>query len=251
MILASRSFGLNVVLLFGLTLEATAIVPLPPLVFAQTPAPAKAPTDLEKVLTKLDASAAKFKSAQAQFVWDNVQTKPIEEDDKQTGTAIFERKDGQMKIAVHLKTFNGKPLEKDMVYSDGVGKLYEARLKQLQVFQVGEKRSELETFLTLGFGGSGKDLAKNWNITYAGTEQVSGVAATKLELTPRDASLAKTTSRVLLWIDMDKGVAVKQQKFSSDASYVVFLYNDIRLNSKIPDDAFVIKTPSGTQIVNH
>jgi outer membrane lipoprotein-sorting protein len=213
--------------------------------------PAFAAEDLDKVLARLDASAAKFKSAQAQIVWDNVQTKPIEDDDKQTGSAIFERKDGQMKVALHLKTLNGSPLEKDMVYADGVGKLYEARLKQLQVFQVGEKRSELETFLTLGFGGSGKDLAKNWNITYAGTEQASGVAATKLELTPRDASVAKTAPRVLLWIDMDKGVAVKQQRFASDASYVVFTYNDIRLNSKIPDDAFQIKTPSGTQTINH
>ena len=251
MILASRSFGLSVVLLFGLALEATAIVPQPPLAFAQTPAPANAPTDLDKVLARLDASAAKFKSAQAQIVWDNVQTKPIEDDDKQTGTALFERKDGQMKVAVHLKTFDGKPVEKDMVYADGVGKLYEARLKQVQVFKVGDKRSELDTFLTLGFGGSGKDLEKSWIVSYEGAEQVSGITAAKLQLAPRDASLAKTAPKVLLWIDMDKGVAVKQQRFANDGSYVMFAYSDIRLNSKIPDDAFAIKTAPGTQTINH
>ncbi len=251
MTLTSRSLGFNVVLLFALTLDAVAIVSLPPLVSVQTPAPAKAPTDLDKVLARLDASAAKFKSAQAQIIWDNVQTKPLEEEDKQTGTALFERRDGQMKVAVHLKTFNGKPVEKDIVYADGVGKLYEALLKQVQVFKVGEKRSELETFLTLGFGGSGKDLEKNWNVTYAGTEQVSGVATAKLQLTPRDPGLAKTAPRVLLWIDMDKGVAVKQQRFAGDESYVIFAYSEIRLNPKLPDDAFEIKTPSGTQIINH
>src|ERR1700692_949928 len=95
--------------------------------FAMAAHPAFAADDLEKVLARLDASAAKFKSAQTQIVWDNVQTKPIEDDEKQTGTALFERKDGQMKIAVHLKTFDGKPVQKDMVYADGVGKLYEAR----------------------------------------------------------------------------------------------------------------------------
>jgi len=209
--------------------------------------PAFAADDLDKVLAKLDASAAKFNSAQAQIVWDNVQTKPIEDDEKQTGTALFERKDGQMKVAVHLKT----PVEKDMVYADGIGKLYEARLKQVQVFKVGDKRSELDAFLTLGFGGSGKDLQKNWIVTDEGAEQVNGVASEKLQLIPRDPSVAKTAPKVLLWIDMDKGIAVKQQRFASDASYVIFSYSEVRLNSKIPDDAFDIKTAPGTQTINH
>jgi outer membrane lipoprotein-sorting protein len=213
--------------------------------------PALAADDLEKVLARLDASAAKFKAAQASIVWDNVQTKPIEDDDKQSGTAVFERKNGQMQIAVHLNTLNGKPVEKDMVYAGGVGKLYEARLKQLQVFNVGEKRSELETFLTLGFGGSGKDLAKNWTVTDAGAEQVGGIASEKLQLIPRDPAVAKTAPKVLLWIDMDKGVAVKQQRFANDGSYVMFTYSDIRLNPRVPDDAFEIKTAPGTQTVNH
>jgi outer membrane lipoprotein-sorting protein len=213
--------------------------------------PAFAADDLEKVLARLDATAAKFKTAQAGIVWDNVQTKPIEDDDKQTGSAIFERKDGQMQIAVHIKTNNGKPVEKEMVYAGGIGKLYEARLKQVQVFKVGDKRSELDTFLTLGFGGSGKDLEKSWTANYAGTEQTNGITADKLELVPRDPALAKTAPRVLLWIDMDKGVAVKQQRFANDGSYVMFTYSDIRLNPRIPDDAFEIKTAPGTQTINH
>jgi outer membrane lipoprotein-sorting protein len=213
--------------------------------------PAFAADDLEKVLARLDSSAAKFRSAQANIIWDNVQTKPIEDDDKQTGTALFERKNGEMQVAVHLKTFNGKPVEKDMVYAGGLGKLYEARLKQMQVFKVGDKRSELETFLTLGFGGSGKDLQKNWTVDYVGTEQVNGLSTVKLQLAPRDPSLAKTAPKVLLWIDMDKGVAVKQQRFSNDGSYVAFIYSDIRLNGRMPEDAFEIKVAPGTQTINH
>jgi outer membrane lipoprotein-sorting protein len=109
----------------------------------------------------------------------------------------------------------------------------------------------LETFLTLGFGGSGKDLAKNWTVTDAGAEQVSGIATEKLQLIPRDPAVAKTAPKVLLWIDMDKGVAVKQQRFANDGSYVMFTYSDIRLNPRVPDDAFEIKTAPGTQTVNH
>jgi outer membrane lipoprotein-sorting protein len=207
--------------------------------------------DLQKVLARLDASAAKFKSAQADIVWDHVQVKPIEDDDKQLGSITFERRNGEMQVALRLKTDNGSPVQKDMVYAGGVGKLYEARLKQLQVFQVGDKRSELETFLTLGFGGSGKDLQKNWIIDYAATEQLNGASTARLNLVPRDPALAKTTPKVILWIDLEKGVALKQQRFESDGNYVIFTYSNLRLNGSVPSNAFEIKTAPGTQTVNH
>ena len=208
--------------------------------------------DLGPVLAKLDAAAKTFSSAQADIVWDNVQTQPVPDKDSQVGSAIFARgKDGQMQIAVHIKTDNGKPTQKDISYSGGVGKMYEPGIKQMQVFKVGDKSGQLETFLTLGFGGSGQDLKKNWDIVSAGTEAVNGVQAAKLQLTPRDPAVAKTAPKVLLWIDMDKGVAVKQQRFDSTGNYVIFAYTNIQLNKKVPSNAFEIKTAPGTQVVNH
>jgi outer membrane lipoprotein-sorting protein len=208
--------------------------------------------DLGKVLAKLDASAKTFSSAQADIVWDNVQTQPVLDKDSQVGTVVFARaKNGQMQVAVHIKTDNGKPVLKDLSYADGVGKMYEPAIKQMQVFKVGDKGGQLESFLTLGFGGSGQDLTKNWQITDAGTEAVNGVQAAKLQLAPRDPALAKTAPKVLLWIDMDKGVAVKQQRFDAAGNYVIFTYGNIQLNRKVPSNAFEIKTASGTQVVNH
>ena len=214
--------------------------------------PVRAADNLDKVIAKLDASAKTFTSAQADIVWDNVQTQPVLDKDSQAGTAIFARgNDGQMQVAVHIKTDNGKPVIKDLAYANGVGKMYEPAIKQIQVFKVGDKSAQLETFLTLGFGGSGQDLAKNWQITDAGTEAVNGVQAAKLQLTPHDPALAKTTPKVLLWIDLDKGVALKQQRFDSTGNYLVFTYSNIQLNKKVPSNAFEIKTASGTQVVNH
>jgi len=213
--------------------------------------PATAADDLGNVLTRLDASAAKFKSAQADITWDNVQVAPIEDKDSQVGTVVFERKNGQVQMALHIKTDNGKPVLKDMVYADGTGKLYEPRLKQMQVFKLGERKAQLDTFLTLGFGGSGQDLKKNWNVTYAGTESVGGVSAAKLQLVPKDPEVAKSAPKVTLWVDLDRGVAVKQQRFDPAGNYVVFSYANLKLNGVVPSNAFEIKTASGTQIVNH
>ena len=213
--------------------------------------PAFAADDLGKVLARLDAEAVQFKSAQADITWDNVQTQPIQDDDKQVGTVLFERKNGQVRMALHIKTDNGKPVPKDLVYTGGVGKLYEPLLKQMQVFKVGDRQSQLDSFLTLGFGGSGKDLQKSWDVSYAGTDQVGSVSAVKLQLIPRDAALAKTAPKVLLWIDLDKGVAVKQQRFDASGGYVIFSYTNLHLNGSVPSSAFEIKTAPGTQIVNH
>jgi outer membrane lipoprotein-sorting protein len=206
---------------------------------------------LQSVLSKLDDSSKTFSSAEADIVWEGTQVNPVPDTDTQTGTVVFARSGGEMQVAVHIKADNGKPYEKDMVYAKGVGELYEPAIKQLQVFQVGNRRDQLNSFLTLGFGGRGADLQKNWNVDLQGDEAVNGVQAARLVLTPRDPALAKTTPKVLLWIDPARGVAVRQQRYDAEGNYLTFTYNHIKLNGKVPGNTFEIKTAPGTQRVNH
>lgn len=222
-----------------------------PVVAVALAATAIAADSLQPVLSKLDESSKTFRSAEADIVWEGTQVNPVPDTDTQTGTVVFARSGAEMRVAVHIKAENGKPYQKDMVYEDGKGELYEPAIKQLQVFQVGNRRDQLNSFLTLGFGGSGADLQKNWNVTLQGVESVNGVQATKLMLTPRDAALAKTTPKVLLWIDTTRGVAVKQQRYDAEGNYLTFTYNHIKLNGKVPGNIFEIKTAPGTQVVNH
>ena len=77
--------------------------------------------DLKGVLARLDTAAAKFKSAQADVVTDIVQTEPLPDDDKSTGTVLFERKGSELEMALHIKTDNGQPVLKDLVFAGGVG----------------------------------------------------------------------------------------------------------------------------------
>lgn len=218
----------------------------------QSAAQPAAQPDLDKVLARLDASAKTFKSAQADIVWDNIITQPAPDTDSQVGAVLFERsKSGEMQMALHIKTDNGHPALKDLIYAGGVGKMYQPSIKQMQVFKVGDNRAAFDAFLTLGFGGSGEELKKTWKVTLAGTEAVNGVQAAKLQLIPTDAKLAQSTKQVFLWIDMDKGVAVKQQRFATDGSYLMLTYSGIQLNGKVPSGAFDLKPPKDTQIVNH
>jgi outer membrane lipoprotein-sorting protein len=206
--------------------------------------------DLQKVLAKLDEASTKFKSVQGDLVWENVQTQPIEDRDAQAGTVIFERKSGQLQMALHLKTDQGRPIQKDMVYAGGLFKLYEPKIKQMQVFKAGANKAQFDTFLTLGFGGSGKELVKAWEVSYAGSEAVDGHPTSKLQLIPRDEGVRKNFTKVDLWIDMDNGLALKQQSFDPSGNYRIVSYHNLKLNGSVPSDAFDLKTLQGTQIIN-
>ncbi len=212
--------------------------------------PAFAADDLAGVLNKLDASSAKFKSAQADITSENTQTQPILDTDTQTGSVLFQRENGQLQMALHLKTDNGKPAEKDVVFSGGLLKFYEPMQKQMTVFKAGNNQAQADTILTVGFGGSGKDLQKNWEISYAGAEKVDGKATVKLALIPKDAGVKNNFPKVFLWVDTDTGLAVKQQFFDASGNYRVATYHNVKLNAAVPAKSFDIKTAPGTQIVN-
>ncbi|WP_263356488.1 LolA family protein [Acidicapsa ligni] len=213
--------------------------------------PAYGADDLQMVLAKLDSASLKFKSAAADITWSNVQTEPIPDKDVQAGTAQFERKNGQLSMAMHLKTDNGKSVPKEMLYAGGQFKLYEPLLKQETVFQAGPNRAEYDTFLALGIGGSGKDMQKNWKVNYAGAEKVDGVSTARLELAPLQDSVKKNFTKAILWIDLDNGIAVKQQFYDISGNYREVSYHNLKLNASVSPDAFTIKTPSGTKIINH
>ncbi len=211
---------------------------------AQTPS-----TELDKTLARLDATAQKFKSAEAEVVWDNVQTQPIYDKDTQTGTIYFERRKGEVSTALHLKTLDGKPVPKEMVYDGGEFKLYEPMLKQLTIFKTTGKQSQIESFLALGFGGSGADLKKNWNVRYTGAETIDGMATSRLELLPLNEGAKQNVSKVILWVDMASGIAIRQQSFDPSGNYRMVNYKIVHLNSGVPANAFAVKTASGTRVI--
>jgi len=61
----------------------------------------------------------------------------------------------------------------------------------------------------------------------------------------------KNITKVLLWINMDNGIAVKQQLYDPTGNYREVIYHNVRVNTKVPSNAFTIKTPPDTKIVNH
>ena len=196
---------------------------------------------MQKVISQLNAAAAKFLSAQADFTWDQFQA-VVQEHDVQTGTIYYERKKGATRVAAYIKQDNGKDAPKTVIFDGGEANFYEPTIKQLTVIRAGANRSQWESFLTLGFGGSGTDLETNWKVSLLGTETMDGVSVAKLDLVPVQQNVANMFTHVTIWIDPTRGISHKQIFYQPSGDMRTATYKNIRYNLPIagrclPDQA--------------
>ena len=201
--------------------------------------------ELERVLAQMDAAAKSFKTTEASVVWDQYQ-KVINETETQKGRIYFRREGGEVQMAADFV----EPDKKYVLYSGGKVQVYQPKIDQVSEYNPGKNRSEVESFLVLGFGGSGRDLFKSYVVRLLATETVGGVAADKLELIPKSDRLRNNIARIWLWIDPARGISVQQQFFEPDGNYRLVKYSDIHINQPLPESAFKLKTTKKTKFVS-
>jgi outer membrane lipoprotein-sorting protein len=211
---------------------------------ASASAVAQNDSNLQKVLSQMDKTAAEFRTAQANFVWEQF-FKVVNETDTQKGTVYYRKsgKDIQM-----LAEITDPP--KTVLFSGGKVQVYEPKLKRVTAYEAGKNREAVESFLVLGFGGSGRDMVKSFDVKYLGSEEAGGVNSAKLELVPKSDRVRGIFAKIWLWIDPARGISVQQQFFEPSGDYRLAKYSDIKVNQKISDSVFKLKTPSDTQFVS-
>jgi outer membrane lipoprotein-sorting protein len=117
-------------------------------------------------------------------------------------------------------------------------------------YKTDKNRAQIEAFLLLGFGGSGHELLSTYDVKDQGTEAAGGITAAKLELVPKSQEMRNNISRILLWIDPAHGVSVQQQLFFRDGGNRFAKYSAIKINPKLPEGAFKLKTTGKTKVVS-
>src|SRR6202034_1608893 len=156
--------------------------------FAQAPSP-----QLTYVLKQLDTASTKFQRATADFQWDNYE-KIVQDTSTQKGSIYFERDKGSTDMGAVLVDPNAGPKSKPIKviqYQAGIVQMFDTGVDQITVLHEAGNQSEIESFLTLGFGGSGTDLARARNITDLGPETLTDsgqpIKVEKLDLVGKDA----------------------------------------------------------------
>lgn len=209
---------------------------------------------LDAVLKKMDTAAASFRSTQAEFEWDTYEKVIDEVDDVQTGTIYYRRNNKEIEMMAEIKQAGSdlkklKSEPKYVLFSQGKVRMYQPKVDQVTEFDLGKNRSDFESWVVLGFGGSGQELVKAFDVTYVAPETISGVATAKLQLVPKSEKARNTYNKIFLWIDLESGISRQQQFFTPQQDYRLAKYSSIQIGKKIPDEVFKLKTTSKTQTI--
>jgi outer membrane lipoprotein-sorting protein len=211
--------------------------------YAQTPR-------LDTVLHQLDDASAKFRSTEADLHRD-IYERVTKETTTQIGSVYFQRSGSSTQMGAKFTA----PAPRIVEVKDGTLRLYDVTPNHLTVMSLKANQAQFDTFFTLGFGGSGKDLAKAWTITDLGPESMNdgkqAVATEKLDLVSKDTASRNTFTHIVIWIDPVRGVALKQQFFTPSGDMNTATYSNIRYNEKVNVGAYAIKTNGKTSVENH
>jgi outer membrane lipoprotein-sorting protein len=199
--------------------------------------------NLEDVLNVLDKASVGFKSVQADFVWDQYE-KVVDVHDLQKGVIYFRRAGSEVEMAADILD-----PAKYVLFTGDKLQVYLPKADQVTVYDAGKNRADFQSYLVLGFGGRGHDLTKNFDVTYKGMKTAEGKPTYQLELVPHSPKVKSMFSLITLWIDPQTGMSVQQEFKESGGDSRLATYTSIRVNQKLPDSAFKIKTTGKTKFV--
>ena len=204
------------------------------------------PGHLDEVLRQMDAASLKFQSAEADFRWD-LYERVVKETTTQTGTIFFKKQGSSTIMGARITSPSLRLIE----FRNGVLRMFDPTSDHLTTVNTAKNKAQVESFLTVGFGGSGKDLAAAWKISDLGEEVVDGVNTAKLDLVPKDPAVLANCTHMTIWVDPVRGIELKQSLYMPSEDYRTAVYTNIKYNQKVDEKLYQIKTDSKTTFDNH
>ena len=193
------------------------------------------------VLARIDATAAGFRSASAN-IERVTHTAIIDESLHEFGSLRMLRSKGDVQLYLEFT----KPDAKTYAFRDRKAEVYFPKIQTVQVYDVGKQKGLVEQFILLGFGTSGKDLAKSYNVKFIADETVGAQKASRLELNPRSAKTREYFTKVELWINAE-GRTVRQKFYQPSGDTTTVTYSNLVWNPALTRDELSLKLPSGVK----
>lgn len=201
-------------------------------------------TSLKEVLKQLEATGETFRTFSAKFVQKKY-TRILEEfDAPESGLLLYARaKDGSALLRQEVV----QPAPRILTIKGGIATIYQPRLKQGQVVNLGKNKDKAE-YLVLGLGQSPGKLQESFDLAYRGSEKVGDVSCSILELTPKNPAAAAFFSSITLWIRKSNGVPIQQKLLEPSGDYLLVNFSGEKLNSNIPMSSFEQSPPKDAEM---
>jgi outer membrane lipoprotein-sorting protein len=198
---------------------------------------------LEQVLATLDKSGPAFRDMSANLR--RVQhTAILKETEESRGLVRMKRAGGRdIRMLVEFK----EPEAAMVAFQSKEVQKYYPKLQLVEIYDLGKLRSVVDQFLLLGFGSTGAELKRNYNLKVMGDETIEGQPATRVDLTPLSPSVLEYLKRAELWL-APAGHPVQQKIYTSTTGdYFLFSYSGVKINTDLPDAAVRLQLPGGVK----
>lgn len=205
----------------------------------------------QQVLARMDQAASAFKSMTAKVTY-VTHTDVLNENDTETGVMTLKKiREGEVQSLVDFTS----PDKKTITFEKRRVQEYLPKLKTVQVFDLAKHGEQLDKFIGIGFGTSGTELAKDWDVTVLGTETWPGhpaeaQPAIHLQLLPKTPDAKQYVTKIELWIPQQGDPYPLHEKIlEPSGDYRIVTYTDLKINPSLPPDALKLKLPPGVQTV--
>ena len=199
---------------------------------------ASSSAELKQVLARLDKASGEFKSMTAQVNY-VTHTEVLNDDSKETGLVTMKKvQAGEVQGRVDFSS----PDVRMVTFEKRRFQEYLPKIKTLRVFDLDKHGEQLDKFLMLGFGTSGAELAKDYDVTITGAD----ATAVHLQLVPRAGEAKQYIQKVDLWLPIEGDpYPLREKIFEPSGDYRLVTYTNVKINAPLAPDAMQLKLPAG------
>jgi outer membrane lipoprotein-sorting protein len=199
---------------------------------------------LDAVLARMDRAAAAFQDMTANLTQIN-RVEVINETEKLEAQVKLRRTKAGLLGRVDFEGTNRRVVSVE----HRKVRVFYPKSNLVELYDVGKYGSQLDHFLLLGFGTSGKELLKNYKVRLVGTENIGGRATTRLELIPKSKQALEIFKQADLWYAQDAGYAIQEKIHKNEQDYTLITYSDVKLNPGLTDKDLELVLPPGVKQV--
>ena len=190
----------------------------------------------------MDQAAPAFKAMTADLKMVTY-TKILDDKTTESGTVTMQRvKKNETRAVIE---FAGEAA-RTLTLQGKVVRIYYPNLNQYQDYDIG-KTVNVNQFLLLGFGSSGKDLSANYDIKGEGAEKIEGQDTTKLLLTPKDKRTQEHLKTAEIWVPNDSAYPIQQKFNEPSGNYRMVTYSNIKINPHLPREIQLTVPPGAKE----
>jgi outer membrane lipoprotein-sorting protein len=196
--------------------------------------------ELKDILARMDQAAVKFQSFTATMKSTDF-TAVLNESEDSYGTVRLRKGKGGTQGIFEFT----KPNPRTIHLSGKTLEVFSPKGNTVEIYDAGKHISTADEILLMGFGVSGSELRKNYDVKLAGSEVLNGERTSRLELIPKSEEVRNLTTKIELWIPEGKSNPVQEKLTQPSKNYHLVVFSDVKLNVPLPDSDYSLKLPPG------